>query len=72
MLRDDDPFWLVWSPNGPHEPSYKHETFGAAERESERLARKYRGQRFYIVEAKQYTEAPPDIVTKKLEGDVPF
>lgn len=43
-------FWLVWNPQG-HSPVVQHDTKASAERESERLARANRGQRFIILQS---------------------
>ena len=44
------PFWLVWSPTGPSNPRYEHASASSAEAEAERLALRYPGQEFYVVE----------------------
>ncbi len=42
-------FYLVWCPNGPTPPTYRHETEGNARREAERLAREKPGQEFFVL-----------------------
>jgi hypothetical protein len=43
-------FWLVWCPeNGA--PTHKHETKESAGKEAERLARKYRGSTFVVLQS---------------------
>jgi hypothetical protein len=44
----EQPFWLVWSPEG-NSPTFKHPTFESAKAECERLANLNRGSRFYVL-----------------------
>lgn len=67
-------FWLVWCPTSDKSPREKHETQPLAQREAERLAAKYPGQMFYVVEALSYS-LKADMHTVGLveeAGDIPF
>ena len=44
-------FYLVWSPTGPHPPTYRHLDKGAARKEAERLAILNPGAEFYVLAA---------------------
>lgn len=46
-----DRFWLVWCPEGRKPPKYQHNIKESAEREAARLAEKYPGEEFYVMEA---------------------
>ena len=49
-------FWLVWCPNGPYPPSYRHSTEASAVKEAERMAKEHPASRFYVLEAKSFCE----------------
>ena len=49
MMRDElEPFWLVWNPN-KNAPTHKHLSEANAIAEAERLARKYKGEKFIVL-----------------------
>lgn len=48
MKNERTCFYLVWNPQR-REPQQQHSTLESAERESERLARLHRGQRFIVL-----------------------
>lgn len=50
-INEFEPFWLVWCENGDS-PIYKHTTEKSAEKEAERLACKFTGTAFVVLEAK--------------------
>jgi hypothetical protein len=67
-------FWLVWSPTGAKPPHYRHTSESSARTEAERLAREHRGARFYVLEAKCFSECGK-VVTVDLvdsENEIPF
>jgi hypothetical protein len=43
-------FWLVWCPEGRYPPKFEHGTKLKAEKEAVRLAEKYPGKEFYVME----------------------
>jgi hypothetical protein len=43
-------FWLVWNPDGSN-PTYRHESYAAAQAEAKRLALRHPGQEFYVLAA---------------------
>jgi len=49
-MQNNEPFWLVWNPNG-HAPRYQHGTLDQAASEAERLARTNPGQTFIVLES---------------------
>lgn len=50
-MKEELKFWLVWNEKGNH-VAYKHWTESDAEKEAERLARSYPGNRFVVLESK--------------------
>ena len=44
-------FYLVWRPDGPTNPQYRHDSVTHATIEAERLAREHQGKRFYVLES---------------------
>lgn len=49
-MQHNEPFWVVWNPNG-HSPTHKHDAIEKASREAERLARTNPGQTFVVLES---------------------
>lgn len=44
-------FYIVWNPDGPTAPRFRHDTLGAAQREARRLAAAQPGQDFFVMQA---------------------
>lgn len=55
MRDEQQPFWMVWSPQGSA-PTHQHWTDREAIQEAERLARKCPGKKFYVLAAMQMLE----------------
>jgi hypothetical protein len=51
LLNPTAAFWLVWRDSYNSTPHYKHRSKESAEREAERLAREFPGERFYVLPA---------------------
>lgn len=43
-------FWLVWNPDSPKPPRYRHASRESADVEATRLAREHPNQLFYVME----------------------
>lgn len=54
-----EPLFLVWNPCGATPPTVPHPNYETASEEACRLAEKSPGQRFYVLEAQSFAEAPP-------------
>ena len=50
MAASQTPFWLVWSPEGDTPPRKRWSNQMDAEREAERMAQRFPGKDFYVVE----------------------
>jgi hypothetical protein len=66
----DAKFWLVWSPDGPTNPKYRHATRKDAEAEAIRLTKNTRKE-FFVLEVVRSFKINDIIVTDYEEG-VPF
>lgn len=67
------PFWLVWSPNGDRPPSYRHATEDAALREANRLADRFPGREFYVMQPTLQVVAQRRFTTRYVADDgIPF
>jgi hypothetical protein len=45
------PIYIVWNPNGPHQPQQTHSEQSEAVRVCKAMAMKYPGQTFYVMES---------------------
>lgn len=52
-------FYLVWSPRGDN-PRARHATETEAIQEADRLAKKYQGRHFYVLESVGYSKVDVD------------
>ncbi|WVR18321.1 hypothetical protein y223_00041 [Bordetella phage PY223] len=64
-------FWLVWC-EGKGMPTHKHKTFESAQREAERLARKFPGYEFHVLEWMGACVKPNDVVWRGCDDPFPF
>lgn len=60
-------FYMVWN-EGNRAPTYKHESYGAAKTEAERLSRIASGN-FYVLQAVSVSKKV-DVETEMLERDI--
>jgi len=67
------PFYIVWNPEGPHAPKFRHESFEAARAEAERLALAHPGDEFFVMEShsRSTTTRPVETVYYDTDG-IPF
>lgn len=65
--------YYVWNPNS-NKPRFRHDSFDAAVRESERLARDFPGESFVVLEIKgvSVVEKPSPIFKPSLNDEIPF
>lgn len=63
-MSDKQTFWLVWSPRSGR-PRIKHWFRDAAEREAKRLAAKYEGRHFYVLEMIGYEIVGDPLLNKR-------
>ena len=54
-MSEQSAFWCVWNPAGSS-PTERHSSMNSAMAEAQRLARKVRGQRFYVLRAEMFYE----------------
>ena len=66
----NEKFWFVWCPSHGL-PTHRHPSETAAKKEAERLARKNRGHRFFVLEALE-SVCVDDVQWTKLEMGMPF
>lgn len=66
-MSDKSKFWLVWSPRGKWHgwPSKKHESVESAQAEALRLAAKFHGRHFYVMEMIGYEIIGEPLSNKK-------
>lgn len=69
-MKQEEQFWVIWNPEGRN-PSYKHNTSGAAIEEAQRLARLNPGQSFYVLHAETLVRTV-DVEVIKLAENIPF
>lgn len=48
---DELAFYIVWGPASSGPPTYRHATRESAEKEAERLAIRFPGEKFYVLRA---------------------
>lgn len=74
MGAHPDTFFIVWSPEGPKNPRYRHDCFEAASSEAERLALAHPGHEFYVMAASRLirTSKPVEITDFDMTIEVPF
>lgn len=69
-MRDEDEFWMVWSPQGGA-PTFRHSTEFLADGEAQRLARAAAGRSFYVLRAVRRYERT-DVMRTELKEAHPF
>ncbi len=70
-MTDLSPFFLVWNPNGPRNPSFRHTTLEAATTEARRLAEQAPGQEFIILAAVRSVKRVDPLIITNFD-DIPF
>lgn len=67
------PFYIIWNPKGPTTPRFRHDTFGQAQAEAQRLALENPGHEFFVMQAHSRTamKEPLDIEFFDTDG-LPF
>lgn len=73
MTDDKSSFFVVWNPAGRN-PSYRHGSYSAAEREAKRLASMNVGEEFFVLCAVSRSRRMEPVQTDRLvpEDDIPF
>jgi hypothetical protein len=74
---NNDPFFLVWSPEGWTPPRVKHPTQAKAQEVAEQMARENPGKTFFVVQALSVSCVQPPRITYQLRGaetgeEIPF
>jgi len=67
-----DAFFIVWSPTGPTNPSYRHEVRASAVSEAERLARAHPGNEFFVMQADTMRAVNDMKCVDYMSPDIPF
>ena len=72
MPKQDEQFYLVWSPQGPTPPRVTHESYGPAACAANDMARQHPGQDFYVLKALTHIVKTEVSVTRlKVDGSDP-
>jgi hypothetical protein len=73
-MAKQDAFFIIWNPDGPRNPTVRHDGFLSAAREAERLAIANPGQNFFVMQAHRRvaTSKPVEIEDFYTDLEVPF
>ena len=72
QLIDEMEFFIVWSPEGTHNPAVRHWTLEQAAREAERLAQQHVGKEFVVLRSIVARQVPPAPMRRVRYEDGPF